>query len=54
MLSSERLSIALKFNEMVRSGEVGPIMLDCNHHNTSGTDSPYRETSNIKKVLILW
>jgi urocanate hydratase len=43
-----RLSIALKFNEMVKNGEVGPIMLGRDHHDTGGTDSPYRETSNIK------
>lgn len=43
-----RTKIALKFNEMVRSGEVGPIMLGRDHHDVSGTDSPFRETSNIK------
>jgi urocanate hydratase len=43
-----RLAIALKFNEMVKNGEVGPIMLGRDHHDTGGTDSPYRETSNIK------
>lgn len=43
-----RTNIALKFNEMVRNGEVGPIMLGRDHHDTGGTDSPYRETSNIK------
>ena len=43
-----RLEIALKFNEMVRNKEVGPIMLGRDHHDTGGTDSPYRETSNIK------
>jgi urocanate hydratase len=43
-----RMNIALKFNEMVRNGEVGPIMLGRDHHDTGGTDSPYRETSNIK------
>lgn len=43
-----RLEIALKFNEMVRNGEVGPIMLGRDHHDTGGTDSPFRETSNIK------
>lgn len=43
-----RLKIALKFNEMVRNGEVGPIMLGRDHHDVSGTDSPFRETSNIK------
>lgn len=43
-----RVKIALKFNEMVRRGEVGPIMLGRDHHDVSGTDSPFRETSNIK------
>ena len=43
-----RMKIALKFNEMVRKGEVGPIMLGRDHHDVSGTDSPFRETSNIK------
>lgn len=43
-----RVKIALKFNEMVRKGEVGPIMLGRDHHDPGGTDSPYRETSNIK------
>ena len=43
-----RLAIALKFNEMVKNIEVGPIMLGRDHHDTGGTDSPYRETSNIK------
>ena len=42
-----RRDIALKFNAMVRSGEVGPIMLGRDHHDTGGTDSPFRETSNI-------
>ena len=43
-----RLEIALRFNQMVRDGEVGPIMLGRDHHDVSGTDSPFRETSNIK------
>ena len=43
-----RVRIALKFNEMVRTGEIGPVMLGRDHHDVSGTDSPYRETSNIK------
>jgi len=43
-----RLNIALKFNEMVREGKVGPIMLGRDHHDTGGTDSPFRETSNIR------
>ncbi len=43
-----RVKIALKFNEMVRNREVGPIMIGRDHHDTGGTDSPYRETANIK------
>lgn len=43
-----RINIALKFNELVREGKVGPIMLGRDHHDVSGTDSPFRETSNIK------
>jgi urocanate hydratase len=43
-----RIRIALRFNEMVRNGECGPIMLGRDHHDVSGTDSPFRETANIK------
>ncbi len=43
-----RMKIALKFNEMVRNGEIGPVMLGRDHHDTGGTDSPFRETANIK------
>ncbi|MEE4240557.1 MAG: hypothetical protein V2I36_03765, partial [Desulfopila sp.] len=43
-----RTSIALKFNDMVRKGEVGPLMLGRDHHDPGGTDSPFRETANIK------
>ncbi|MGM0420234.1 MAG: urocanate hydratase [Bacillota bacterium] len=43
-----RVEMALKFNEMVRNGEIGPIMLGRDHHDTGGTDSPFRETANIK------
>ena len=43
-----RMNIALKFNQMVRDGEIGPVMLGRDHHDTGGTDSPFRETSNIK------
>ncbi len=42
-----RRDIALKFNDMVRNGEIGPVMLGRDHHDTGGTDSPFRETSNI-------
>lgn len=43
-----RVRIALKFNEMVRQGLIGPVMLGRDHHDTGGTDSPYRETANIR------
>jgi len=43
-----RMTIALKFNEMVRRGDIGPVMLGRDHHDTGGTDSPFRETANIK------
>ncbi|MBT6614210.1 MAG: urocanate hydratase, partial [Deltaproteobacteria bacterium] len=43
-----RMNIALKFNQLVRDGEIGPVMLGRDHHDTGGTDSPFRETANIK------
>ncbi|MEW6258419.1 MAG: urocanate hydratase [Thermodesulfobacteriota bacterium] len=43
-----RTAIALKFNEMIRNGDIGPVMLGRDHHDTGGTDSPFRETANIK------
>ena len=43
-----RVNIALKFNQLVRNGIIGPIMLGRDHHDTGGTDSPFRETANIK------
>ncbi|MDD9148924.1 urocanate hydratase [Sporolactobacillus sp. CQH2019] len=43
-----RINIALKFNEMVRNKEIGPVMLGRDHHDVSGTDSPFRETANIR------
>lgn len=43
-----RRDIALAFNKLVRDGKTGPIMLGRDHHDVSGTDSPFRETSNIK------
>ncbi len=42
-----RVNIALQFNKAVREGTIGPIMLGRDHHDTGGTDSPFRETSNI-------
>lgn len=43
-----RKRIALRFNEMVRNGDIAPVMLGRDHHDVSGTDSPFRETANIK------
>jgi urocanate hydratase len=43
-----RMTIALKFNAMVRNGKIGPVMMGRDHHDTGGTDSPFRETANIK------
>ncbi len=43
-----RIKIALRFNEMVRIGKIGPIMIGRDHHDTGATDSPFRETANIK------
>jgi len=42
-----RSKIALAFNNAIAAGEIGPIILGRDHHDVSGTDSPYRETSNI-------
>jgi len=43
-----RSKIALAFNEAVRNGDLqGPVVLGRDHHDVSGTDSPFRETSNI-------
>ncbi len=43
-----RVRIALRFNQLVREGKIGPVMLGRDHHDTSGTDSPFRETANIR------
>ena len=42
-----RIEIATAFNAAVAQGKIGPIVLGRDHHDVSGTDSPYRETSNI-------
>ncbi len=42
-----RAKIAKAFNDEVASGNIGPVVLGRDHHDVSGTDSPYRETSNI-------
>ena len=43
-----RIRIAQAFNEAIRKGEISaPVVLGRDHHDVSGTDSPYRETSNI-------
>ena len=45
--SEGRIKIAEAFNEAIRQGKIGPVVLGRDHHDVSGTDSPYRETSNI-------
>ena len=45
--SEGRTEIARAFNKAIAAGEIGPVVLGRDHHDVSGTDSPYRETSNI-------
>ena len=45
--SEGRIKIAEAFNKAIKEGKIGPIILGRDHHDVSGTDSPYRETSNI-------
>jgi urocanate hydratase len=46
--SQGRIAIAMAFNKAIREGELSaPVVLGRDHHDVSGTDSPYRETSNI-------
>ena len=42
-----RMEIAKAFNDAINAGEIGPVVLGRDHHDVSGTDSPFRETSNI-------
>jgi urocanate hydratase len=42
-----RMLIAEAFNKAIAAGQIGPVVLGRDHHDVSGTDSPYRETSNI-------
>ncbi|CAI2766974.1 urocanate hydratase [Flavobacterium collinsii] len=42
-----RIKIAEAFNQAIAKGEIGTVVLGRDHHDVSGTDSPYRETSNI-------
>lgn len=42
-----RMKIAEAFNKAIKNGEIGAVVLGRDHHDVSGTDSPYRETSNI-------
>ena len=42
-----RIKIAKAFNKAIKKGKIGPVVLGRDHHDVSGTDSPYRETSNI-------
>jgi urocanate hydratase len=45
--SEGRIKIAKAFNDAIKKDEIGPVILGRDHHDVSGTDSPYRETSNI-------
>lgn len=45
--SEGRIKIAEAFNKAIGKGKIGPVVLGRDHHDVSGTDSPYRETSNI-------
>ena len=45
--SEGRAKIAEAFNQAIAAGKIGPVVLGRDHHDVSGTDSPYRETSNI-------
>ncbi len=42
-----RMKIAKAFNDAIQAGKIGPVVLGRDHHDVSGTDSPFRETSNI-------
>lgn len=42
-----RIEIARSFNKAIKQGKIGPVVLGRDHHDVSGTDSPFRETSNI-------
>jgi len=42
-----RIKIAQAFNKAIKKGKIGPVILGRDHHDVSGTDSPFRETSNI-------
>lgn len=45
--SEGRIKIAQAFNKAIKDGKIGAVVLGRDHHDVSGTDSPYRETSNI-------
>ncbi|MBZ0327014.1 MAG: urocanate hydratase [Altibacter sp.] len=45
--SDGRIQIASAFNNAISEGNIGPVVLGRDHHDVSGTDSPFRETSNI-------
>jgi len=45
--STGRIEIAKAFNKAIKEEKIGPVILGRDHHDVSGTDSPYRETSNI-------
>lgn len=49
-----RVNIALKFNELVRKGEIGPVMMGRDHHDVSGTDSRSVKRATSKMAPTLW
>jgi len=46
--ASLRIKIGHRFNELVRDGVIGPVMIGRDHHDTGSADSPFRETADIK------
>ncbi|MCE5252943.1 MAG: urocanate hydratase [Actinomycetia bacterium] len=43
-----RVRLGLAFNDLVRRGKIGPVIIGRDHHDVAGADSPYRETSNVR------
>ena len=52
-MQKEELKLQKLFNQAIARGEIGYVILGRDHHDVSGTDSPYRETSNIYDGLDL-
>jgi len=49
-----RMNIALKFNKMVRNGEIGPVMIGRDHHDTGGADSPSARRVISRTARMSW